>query len=65
MSKSEPLILCEMCHSYACEAGMVETMRTHRATCKGKPEKLRIVKKQTSPTPAEEAVDEWFGGQNE
>lgn len=34
---SRPLILCEICKSFAVETGMVKIMNDHRKNCHGKP----------------------------
>jgi hypothetical protein len=44
MKTQEPMILCELCHSFAVEAGLKEVMDAHRATCDGKVKELLIRK---------------------
>ena len=45
-TKTEPLVLCELCHSFACEPGMKFTMDLHRQQCDGKVKELVVRKEE-------------------
>ena len=44
--KTEPLILCEFCHSFAVSVGLKPIMDKHRQECDGKPGDLLIRKSE-------------------